>query len=194
MRDETVTRSYADALFDLAAREGRLEEYGRAIETVARILDENPDARLFLETPRIDAEEKKRVLRTVFADAFPRNVLNFLQVTIDKRRQRLLRDIARAYHDLLDEHLGRAHVEVTLARRFDDPDMEALTRRLSEMLGKQAVPHVRIKPEVLGGVLLKTGDTVYDGTLRRRLEGMRRALLAAALPEEDSPEASAEAG
>ncbi len=135
-----------------------------------------------------------RVLSEVFADVVPRKVLNFLRLTIDKRRQRLLRDISKAYQDLLDEHLGRAHVEVTVARRFDDEDIATLASSLSDMLGKDAVPHVRVNPAILGGIMVRAGDTVYDGTLRRRLDSMRRSLLTADLPEVDATTDQAEAG
>lgn len=194
MREETVARSYAEALFELGSRDDRREEYGAALESVARIVAENTDARLFLETPRIDAEDKKRVLRATFSDQLPKNVLNFLLVIVDKRRQRLLREISRAYQDLLDVHLGRTHVEVTVARRFSDEDVGALSRRLSRVLGQEVVAHVRVDPNVVGGIKLRTGDTVYDGTLRRRLDRIRRSLLAAQLPEPGRLADAAEAG
>jgi F-type H+-transporting ATPase subunit delta len=110
MRDETVARSYADTLFDLAGRHEGLEVFAAGIETVARLLDEDPRFRLFLETPRIADADKKAVVRRVFGDVLPKQLLHFLLITIDKRRQRLLRTIAREYAMLLDEHLGRAHV------------------------------------------------------------------------------------
>lgn len=194
MRDETVARNYAEALFELARREGQLEEYGTAMESVARVFAEHADAKLFLETPRIDAKDKKRVLKEVFGEAVPRHVLNFLRVTVDKRRQRLLSEIATAYHDLLDQHLGRSHVEVTVARPYGENDVEELAGKLSRMLGTQAVPHVRVKPEILGGIVLRAEDTVYDGSLRRRLSGMRRSLLSADLPEVERHEGAPEAG
>ena len=193
MRDVTVARNYAEALFELGARADRREAYGEALEMVARLVDENATARLFLETPRIDAESKKNVLRDVLGDRLPKNVLNFLLVLIDKRRQRLLRSISESYQGLLDEHLGRTHVNVTVARHFSDEAVEALTRHMSRMLGKEVVSHVRVKPEVLGGVRIRTGDTVYDGTLRRRLDGIRTSLLKAALPDGGGSQA-AEAG
>jgi F-type H+-transporting ATPase subunit delta len=191
VRDETVARNYAEALFDLAARVDQRDEYGAALETVARLLAENPQAKLFLETPRIDPDEKKKVLRSVLGDRLPKNVLNFIQLVIDKRRQRLMQGISSAYQDLLDDHLGRTHVEVTVARQFSDEAIERLTAHLSEMLGREAVAHMRVKPDVLGGIMLKTGDTVYDGTLRRRLSGIRRSLLDADLPEQPNEPAQA---
>jgi len=182
VRDETVARSYAETLFALAERHEGIEVFGHGIETVARLLEENPRVRLFLETPRISDADRKAVIRRAFGGELPTNLVSFLLITIDKRRQRLLRDIARQYRALLDEHAGRAHVEVTVARPMDDATLEMLTRRLTLLLGKQAIPHLRVKPEILGGVVVRTGDTIYDGSVRRSLDGMRRQLLHAALP------------
>lgn len=188
MRDETVARSYAETLFELAQRHEGIEAYEEGIEAVARLLDEDPRFRLFLETPRIDAPDKKEVLRKAFGDALPRPLLNFLLITIDKRRQRLLRTIAREYHGLVDEHMNRAHVEVTVARPMTRETTDRIAQRLSALLGKTAIPHVRVKPEILGGVVVRAGDTIYDGSLRRRLDRMRRQLLTAELPRASSGE------
>lgn len=182
MRDETVARSYAEALFELAQRHEGIEVYGEGISTVAALLDENPQFRLFLETPRVDAGDKKAVLRKAFGDQLPVNLVNFLLVTIDKRRQRLLREISREYSALVDEHLNRAHVEVTVARRLDQASLDQVAERLSGLLGKTAIPHQRVKPEILGGVVVRAGDTIFDGSLRRRLDRMRRRLVKAGTP------------
>ena len=182
MRDETVAKSYAEALFELARRNDRVESYGAAIATVARVLDENPKVRLFLETPRIDDEDKKVVVRHAFGEALPKHVVNFVMVTIDKRRQRLLRDISRGYDLLLDDYLGRENVEVTVPRAVDDATTQMIAERLSGALGTRVIPHVRVKPKIIGGLVVRTGDTIYDGSIRRRLDGMRRRLLRAELP------------
>jgi len=183
VRDETVSRNYAETLFSLARAHDGLEVFAEGIATVSRILDQNPDIRRFLETPRIADADKKAVIRRVFEDRLPRPLLNFLLITIDKRRQRLLRSIAREFDALLDEHMNRTHVEVTVAREMSDEVVEEMGRRLSEMLDREAIPHLRVKPEILGGVVLRTGDTIYDGSLRRRLESMKRRLHEAELPE-----------
>jgi F-type H+-transporting ATPase subunit delta len=182
VRDETVARSYAEALFELARRHEGWEVFGAGISMVARLLDENPSFRLFLETPRVDASDKRAVVRKAFGGRVPTNLVNFLLVTIDKRRQRLLRKIAREYGALMDEHMNRAHVELTVARELDEPSMARVAERLTELLGKTAIPHQRVKPQILGGVVVRAGDTIYDGSLRRRLDRMRRRLLAAGAP------------
>lgn len=182
MRDETVARSYAETLFELADRNDALETYGDAMETVARLIEEDPQFGLFLETPRIDDVDRKNVVREAFGDAIPKHVVNFVLVTIDKRRQRLLRSISGEYHALLDERMGREHVQVAVARPIDDSTRRVITDRLSAVLGKEAIPHIRVQPDILGGIVVRTGDTIYDGSIRRRLEIMRRGLLRAELP------------
>jgi F-type H+-transporting ATPase subunit delta len=181
--NETIARNYAGTLFDLAQRNEGLEVFAGGMDLVVGLLDQNPNFRTFLETPRIADGDKKELLKKVFDTALPRPLLNFLQVTVDKRRQRLLGAIGEEFHSLLDEHLGRAHVTVTLARTMDSAGLEELSEKLSALLGKEAIPHVRVNPAILGGVHLKTGDTVYDGTLRRRLKQLRRQLVSAELPD-----------
>jgi F-type H+-transporting ATPase subunit delta len=102
---------------------------------------------------------------------------------VDKRRQRLLGAIGEEFHALLDDHYGRTHVTVTLARPMDSEALNELSGKLSTLLGKEVIPHVRVKPAVLGGVHLKTGDTVYDGTLRRRIKQLRKQLVSVELPD-----------
>jgi len=182
VRDETVARNYAEALFELAERHEGVEAYGEGVEVVALLLEENDDFRRFLETPRIAVAEKKRVVRDVLGKVLPEKLVNFVLITLDKRRQRLLRAIAREYANLMDQHFNRVHVEVTLARALDEPSIEEIQRGLTAALGQTAIPHVRVRPGILGGAIFRTGDTIYDGSLRRKLDGMRRRLLKADLP------------
>jgi len=181
VRGGAVARKYAETLFELARREEAEESYGEALDAVAELLQSHPRFRLFLDTPRIEDDEKKRVVRSVFEQRIPRHVLNFVLVTIDRRRQRLLPEIAREYSVLVDEHLGRQHVEVTLARSPDDGTREAIGTWLSEVLGREAIPHVSVNPRIIGGLIVRTGDTMYDGSVRRRLERMRKRMLRAEL-------------
>ncbi len=181
MRDETVSKNYAETLFELGRKKDAIAEYGEALDTVARLLDEDPRFRLFLETPRIEDDARKAVLKKALGGKLPQNVVNFVLVTIDKRRQRLLREISRQYHKLLDAHLNREHVEVTLARQADDATEKMIASKLSGVLGKEAIPHFRVKPDIIGGLIVRTDTSIYDGSVRRRLDDMRRRLLHAQL-------------
>lgn len=177
MRQTTIARNYASALFQLGERESAVESYGDGLALVSYLLDETPGFRSLLATPRIAPEEKKRVLREAFQDRIPVHVLNFLLLAVDMRRQGLLQEISREYGALLDGHLGRVRVEVTVAREPGTPEKEAIRSQLSRILGQEAIPSFQVRKELLGGIVFRSGDTIFDGSVRRRLERMRRQLL-----------------
>ena len=191
MRDETVARNYAETLFQLALRNNALQGYGDAVEMVAKLIEEDSKFRLFIETPRIDDADKKNVIKKAFEASLPKHVVNFVLITIDKRRQRLLRSISQQYQVLFDAHIGREHVQVKVARPADDATREVIAEKLSVALGKEVIPNFRVDAGILGGLVVRTGDTIYDGSIRRRLEGLRRRLLAADLLTDSGEAATA---
>lgn len=178
MRDVTIARNYAEALLELARRAGDTGGWGTLVQELADGVRTDRGLRLFLESPRVSADEKNAVLARAFAGRAPRNFVRFLQALIAKRRQMLLPEIATQYHDLLDEAEGRVHAHVTVAKAPTADDRELLARQLSRTLGKEVVPHVTVNPAILGGVVVKVGDRVMDGSVRRRLARLRGQLLA----------------
>jgi F-type H+-transporting ATPase subunit delta len=158
---------------------------------VAKLIEEDSKFRLFIETPRIDDADKKNVIKKAFEASLPKHVVNFVLITIDKRRQRLLRSISQQYQVLFDAHIGREHVQVKVARPADDATREVIAEKLSVALGKEVIPNFRVDAGILGGLVVRTGDTIYDGSIRRRLEGLRRRLLAADLPTDSGEAATA---
>ena len=182
MRDETVARNYAETLFELALRQSSVGEFESGINAVAQLISENPSVREFIETPRISSDAKKKVLGEALGGKVPKTLVNFVKVVIDKRRQRLLRSIASQFQGLVDEHAGRTHVDVTVARSLSQPELDEIAAGLSKALGKTVIPHLHVRPDILGGIVVRTGDSIFDGSVRRQIENMRRTLLAAELP------------
>ena len=86
--------------------------------------------------------------------------------------------IAHEYRDLVDQVEGRVHASVTVARDADESDRQLVTRQLSRVLGKEVVPHFHVNQAILGGVIVRVGDTVLDGSVRRRLATLRSRMLA----------------
>lgn len=182
-----MAASYAGTLFELGLRRDAVQSYGEAIATVASLLEREADFRAFLETPRVADSAKKEVVRRAFADGFPKHVLNFVLVVIDRNRQRLLSAMAKAYAALLDDHLGREHVRVALARSVDRDTLDLISRRLGSLLGKEAIPHVEVRPEILGGIVVRTEDAIYDGSVRGRLDRLKRRMLSAPIARPREP-------
>lgn len=183
MRDATVARSYAEALFDLGRRSGEAQAYAEAFDTLDRLMAVDRRVRAFIVTPKIDVAAKKRTLRAVLGGRVPERFLNFLMVVLDKRRQRILTPMGHEYRQLLDEHLGRLNVRVTLAHEPDERAEEEIATELTRILGRKVVPHFEVDRSILGGLVVRYGDRILDASLRRRLLGMRERLLERAVPE-----------
>ena len=184
MRDETIAKSYAETLFELAQRHEGIGAYAGGIETVARLLEENPSFRLFLETPRHlrcreEGSHPEGVRGRGAAAAPPLPSDHGRQAapaTPSGDRAR----VSRPGRPAQEQDSCGGHRRAAL----DEATIEKLSRGLTRLLGKEAIPHVRVKPALLGGAIFRTGDTIYDGSLRRRLARMRKRLVSAELPQE----------
>ena len=186
MGPSIVARNYAETLFALANKHGgtaAVEEYGRAIDGVAQLLEREPRIRQFLETPRVDVEAKKSVVKSAFSGRVPELFLRFLLIVVDKRRGAALRHIAVAYQDLVDEMFGRVRAEVVLAQAPDPALQSRIQISLEKRLGKAVVPTFRVDPGMLGGLVVRIEDEVIDGSIRHQLAEMRRLMMNAPLPE-----------
>ena len=178
MRDPTIARNYAEVLLELARRADDLEGWGQMIHDVAEAVRQDETLRRFLESPRIAAAQKQRVLATAFQDRMPRMFVRFLETLVQHHRQLLVPEIAIAYHTLLDDVRGRVHAQVTMASEPPAAERELIASRLGAAFGKTVVPHVTVDPRILGGVVVRIGDLVMDGSVRRRLGALRARLTA----------------
>lgn len=177
MRDTTVARSYAEALFELGEKHAQHDAFAAGMQTIAALLAADPRVRLFLQTPKIEPALKKQAMAQALGSHLHPLLLKFLFVVIDKRRQRMLDAIAAEYRTLLDEKQGRLSVDVTLAHQPDEAQLRAITEQLSRVLEREVTPHVRIDEGILGGLIVRYRDRVIDGSLRRRLVSMRSRLM-----------------
>ena len=179
MREPTIAKNYAETLLELAQRAGDLRGWGEMLDQVSDAMETDRRLSTFLESPRVSAQRKNEILQKAYGAQLPRNFLRFLQALVSHRRQMLIPVIAHTYHDLVDQVEGRVHASVTVARPADDSDRDVLTKQLSRMLGKDVVPHFHVNSSILGGVIVRVGDTVLDGSVRRRLATLRTKMLAA---------------
>lgn len=181
MRDTTIARNYAQVLFALGERHGEQAAMAAALDELVATLDAEPQVRRFLETPKVELTAKKGVVDEALRGRVPPLFLNFVHVVLERGRQRVLGEVAREYRTLADERAGRVHVRVTLAREPDERLEREIAADLSRILKKTVLPHVRVDPHILGGIVVRYGDRVLDGSLRRRLLSLRHRLLEADL-------------
>lgn len=179
MKSVTIARNYAEALFDAAAARRKTERYGEFIDAVAGAVQSDPRIAVALDSPRVAKTVKGEILRHALAGLVPAEFVRFLEAVVRRGRQGLLGEIAVEYQALLDTKLNRVHAGITLARDRGEELEQEIVRRLTHTLGKKVRAHFTTDASILGGVVVRVGDRVFDGSLRRRLTAMRRRMLAA---------------
>lgn len=192
MRSELIARNYAETLLDLADRNGgaaAMDQFAAALDQVSGLVQGDPRVRQFLETPRVTAAEKKRALRAALAGRAPELFLRFVSVLVDKRRQTLLPEIAEAFRGLVDERMGRVRVQVAISHLPDEALQAEIGNALARRLGRTVIPTFTVDPELLGGMVVRVGDEILDGSVRSSAARLRRAMMAAQLPPAAVPAA-----
>lgn len=182
MRDSSIARNYAEALLALARKANDTAGWGGLISAIGDAVAQDATLRHFLEAPQVSVDQKNAVLAKALGAAgvkAPRPFVLFVQKLVTNRRQMLLPEVAVEYHNLLDEAEGRVHARVTVSRPFDEAGKASIAKSLTAALKKEVVPHVTVDPRILGGVVVRVGDTVMDGSVRRRLSRLRDRLVSA---------------
>jgi F-type H+-transporting ATPase subunit delta len=172
-----VARNYAEALFALGERSGQSAGYADLIDAVAAAVETTPAVQAVLMSPRVPKGEKTRLLAAALKGA-PREFVLFLTALVRRGRQMLLREVATQYHALLDLKLNRVRAGVTLARPADPTLQRTITEALSRQLGKEVISSFSVDPGILGGTVVRIGERIHDGSIRRRMVKLRRLLLA----------------
>ena len=179
MHAETIARNYAEALLALARKANDLDGWGLGINGVATAMESDARLRNFLAAPQVSAAEKNMVIGKAFKGQLPPAMVRFLQKTVSNRRQMLIPLIAVEYGNLVDETTGTVHAQVTVSREASEGDQKAIAAQLSRAFAKTVVPHMSVNPAILGGVIVKVGDRVMDGSVRKRLKTLKARIITA---------------
>jgi len=179
VKSVTIARNYAQALLLAAEAEGeaQVEGYGGLLDAVAGAIQADQRIAVVLESPRVAKAAKARLLEQALRGAAPATFIRFLQAVVRRGRQGLIGEIAQEYQVLLDLKLNRVHAGVVLAAEPDGGLERQIAERLASVLGKEVRAHFRADPGILGGVIVRVGDRVFDGSLKRKLTVLRRRML-----------------
>lgn len=172
----TIARRYAQALHEQAVEE---KTVGRVDEDVMLLRDTIEGSRelsgLF-DSPVISREQKERVVRSLFGPHLSETTLHFVDFLIAKGREALLPEMARAYRDLRDTQEGIVEAHVRAALPMSEGEQKDLRKALEARTGKQVRLRVEDDPSLIGGLVIRIGDTVYDGSVRNQLAELRERM------------------
>jgi F-type H+-transporting ATPase subunit delta len=173
-----IAQVYAEGLFRAAQRHGQTDEVAENLASLIRdVFPALPDFEKLLSNRSIGRDAKAPVIQKVMEGRATPLFTDFLQVLNRHERLELLRPIAAAYRDLLDEKAGRIRVLVRSATPLPDDQREQLLNRLRENMRREPLAEFEVDPNLLGGMVVNVGDIVYDGSVRTRLQNLRKKLL-----------------
>jgi F-type H+-transporting ATPase subunit delta len=168
-------RMYARALFEAAREEGRLEQVAADLAALAGAFDEIPELRAFLRNPQVDPAGKAEVLEAISAGA-DELVRNFVRVVAEKGRAGELAEMNREFEALFAQEQNRLAVELTTAYDLSDDEARSIVAAIEEASGRSVEATRTVDPDLIGGIVLKVGSFLADGSVRGRLERLRREL------------------
>jgi F-type H+-transporting ATPase subunit delta len=175
-RGTVVTRRYAKALFELAREQGLVTEAENQLQAIVQAAESDADIRAFLAAPSITTENKVKALQAAFGDKASAVVLNTISLLIERGRQGELASLLGAYRQVSGSVLGRADALVTSAKPLTEEDQTNLAAKFGTLIGKTVRVENVVDPALLGGVTVRIGDTLYDGSLRGKLDRLSKQL------------------
>lgn len=175
----SVTQQYAAALADVALQKRRVEALKRELSDFLSLFGKSFELRNFLATPAVDRAAKQAVVEGLVVRLGASNELhNFLFVIIKNQRTALLPKIAAEFEAELLDRLGVARVEIASARELTAQQKTDLGKTLEGLTGKSIEPRYGVNPELIGGIVVRIGSTIYDGSVRGQLERLGTRLAA----------------
>ncbi len=170
----TSIKRYAQAVFEIALENNMLAEWQVDLQKIALLMQDDEFATL-VESPKLPTELKAKLAEEKLGGVNPL-ALNLVYLLIAKGKLKYADQIAREYETLLNEHYGISHAEIITAIRLDKPDEESLIRHIQAMVGRKISAAPRVDPDILGGFIARVGDSLIDGSIRNKLNELRKSL------------------
>jgi F-type H+-transporting ATPase subunit delta len=176
---QRVAQVYAEALLNAAEKKGQVERVLEELDSLIRdLFGADPQFEVFLSSGAIGRDQKAKVLRSIFENRASELFTNFLLVLNHHDRLDILRPILTAVHELYDQRAHRLRVQVRSAVPLPDDQRERLIHELRQTFHLEPVLQPQVDPDLLGGMVVRVGDWVYDTSVRTQLETIRNQLIA----------------
>ena len=179
MSETVVAKRYADALFQLGEEKNTLEVYENDLAIVKEVFTKNDQLPAFLAHPSVNNEKKQQVLEKAF-DGLHVDVLNTLKLLLERERIGIIPSVADDFSQLINDKKGIAEAKVYSVRELSDDEQDKLKHTFAKRFNKKDIHLINIvDPEILGGIKVQVGNTIFDGSVKRKLKRMERDIITA---------------
>lgn len=165
-----VAKRYARALFEVAKERGLIDQIEAELKDIVSAINQNEELTKILTHPQISVGAKKDLFKDLFSAHIAKETQNFLDILIENGREMDLAAISAAYVGQANEERGIADAVVTTAKALSAEEQEQLAEKFGKIINKKLRIQTVIDPSILGGVVVKIGDRLYDGSIKSKLE------------------------
>lgn len=177
--DSATLNSYAHALLELSDARGVTDQVAGDVRDISTMIDNDPMLAKYLSDPSISHVQRRDKLDRTFNGKTADVLVGFLKLLNAKGKLGSFGGIAKAFKALLDERAGNQNVEVTVAQPLSESELEDVRIEISKKIGRHAQITQKVDESIIGGLVLKIGDKLIDGSVKTQLETMKRRLIAA---------------
>jgi F-type H+-transporting ATPase subunit delta len=179
MSEAVVAKRYADALFQLGNEKAVLDQYLEEFQTVKKVFDTNTNLIPFLKHPRIHHAEKKQFLDNVF-QGLSADVVNTIKLLAERQRSEIIPSIIDHFIQLVNDAKGIAVATVYSVRELNDAEKNELENAFAKRFNKKSIQFENVvDPNIIGGVKIRLGNTIYDGSVSGKLRRIERNIVTA---------------
>lgn len=183
MLENAVARRYAQAFFAIAQEKNELDKLEEELRFVIETINSNPELKMILDHQLVAPEEKKEILSNIFSQELSEITLNFLAVIAEKYRAPYIEEIYKQFVGFANEAKNIAEAYIKSAQPLGDKDLAAIQEKLSKATCKNIKLINEVDPNLIGGVVVRIGDKVMDGSILRRLDLLKEKLMQISVKE-----------
>jgi len=184
MSNLAVARRYGQALLDLASEKNMLDQLEKELTHVLDVIEENQELKKVLEHQLIEAKIKQEIFRKIYSETISPIAMNFLLLVLQKKREIALRQIVGQFLNLANEARGIAKAQVRAATQISSEQLEKLRESLEKTIGKKIILEVIVDEKIIGGLVVKIGDKIIDGSTSTKLKMLEKHLRNASFEQE----------
>ncbi|MBN1626797.1 MAG: ATP synthase F1 subunit delta [Deltaproteobacteria bacterium] len=176
MSNSRIARRYARALFTLGKEYGAYLEYGRELDEFVKHYKQNNDFRYVISSPLFAMNDRKKILNAVLDKAgFSSMTRNFFNVLLDKNRMGSIESIIDCYSRLADEASNIVRAQIITAIPLEEETLDRVVSTFEGLISKSVRAEVIEDPDIIGGIIVRIGDTYWDGSIKAQIEGFRES-------------------